>query len=131
VLLVISRILTSLVAILLLSGAYQNAFGIDGLMEAVELEPLPFYLKRELPGLVLHLTWHLSVLAVLLLWAAVRTPSWFQTATIFCGITLFGDFILVYNMSGWLSGTKLLLFTVICLLAVSIMLKFNANKSKI
>ena len=127
ILTVFARILTALSAILLLVTAYYHSTGLESVVQAVESVSLPPFLSQAIPGLWVFFSWHLTVLAVPLLWAATQVPSWFLPATVFCGVVVLGDFVLIYRIAGWFPGTGLLLFTAICLLTVSIMLKRDAN----
>ena len=120
--LTLARVLGGLSGLLLLLTAYFHSTGIDGVRAAVEKAQMTGFFAEAFPVLWLFFSWHLMVIAMPLLWAAIKSPSWFFQACIFCGLVALGDFFWVFSLAGWFPGTIILLSVVGLLLAVCVIL---------
>jgi len=112
---------------LLVATAYYHSTGLAGLEDALSNTSLPIFLVEGIPVLWLFFSWHLFVVAVPLLWLAVRLPNWSVPVALFCGVVVLGDFLWVFSVAGWFPGTIVLAVIAVSILLASIMLKRDAN----
>lgn len=100
-----ARLLAALSSVLLLIVAYLHTLGLPGVRKALAEGQIEGFFGAALPVIWLFFSWHLLVMAVLLLWAALTRPIWFLPAMIFAGAVTLGDFLWVYSVAGWFPGT--------------------------
>ena len=116
---------------LLLATSYFHSTGLAGLEDALSNTSLPTFLIEGIPILWLFFSWHLFVVAVPLLWLAVRLPSWSLPIALFCGVVVLGDFIWVFSVAGWFPGTIALAVVAASILLASILLSRDTNAATI
>lgn len=123
----ISRALVGLGGLLLLATAYLHSTGLEPLEQALSTAALPEFFADAIPVQWLFFSWHLLVLAAVLLTAAAAHPRWYLPAVAFCGLVTLGDFFWVFHVAGWFPGTVVLL-GVAALLLVAAVLKARATR---
>ena len=127
----IARVTLGICSVLLLATSYFHSTGLAGLEDALSKTSLPEFLIEGIPILWLFFSWHLFVVAVPLLWLAVRPPSWSLPIALFCGVVVLGDFIWVFSVAGWFPGTIVLAVVAASILLASFLLNRDANDANI
>ncbi|MGJ8662102.1 MAG: hypothetical protein ACSHWU_00565 [Marinicella sp.] len=125
---ILSRGLAGVGGLLLLMTAYYHSTGLTPLQDALAKTQLPTFFVQVVPVQWMFFAWHLTALAIPLLWASARNPYWFLPAVIFCGVVVLGDFIWVYSATGWFPGTVVLL-TVAVMLWIASFLSIRASSN--
>ncbi len=95
--------------LLLLVTAALHASGYRQLGARLASASVPPELAEALTGTWLFFSWHLLVLGVAALWAAISGAGWLRPVLLFCGVVAIGDFLWVLSVAGWFPGTVLLL----------------------
>ena len=107
-----ARVLTAISAVILLAVSALHMTGSTMVVTAVEGASFSEFLTGALPVVWWHFSWHLFLIALPLLWAALKTPSWFLSATLFICIIVITDFLWVFSIAGWFPGTIMLAMAV-------------------
>ena len=123
------RVLAGLSGLLLLTDAYFHATGAGAVRDALNNAEVVTFFAEALPVIWLFFSWHLVVMAMPMLWAAIANPGWIMPAAIFCGVVALGDFFWVYSVAGWFPGTLILLLVVVSL-GITAFLLGSANIAK-
>jgi hypothetical protein len=118
----LARFLTGICGVLLLIVAYLHSLGFEDLNATLASSGVSGFFAEALPMQWLFFSWHLSVIAVLLIWVALSSPKWSLPAAIFCTAITFGDFLWVFSVAGWFPGTMILFGVAVVLLFVSVTL---------
>ena len=77
------RILSGVCGVLLLVTAYYHSTGFEEVNSTLVSAGVSGFFAEALPKQWLFFSWHLAVLSVPLIWAALRQPGWFLPATTF------------------------------------------------
>lgn len=94
---------------LLLVTAIYHASGYRGVSSRLVSSSLSSELATILGGLWLFFSWHLLVVGLAVVWAAVSGAARWRPVLLFLGLVAIGDFLWVLRMAGWFPGTVLLL----------------------
>ena len=123
------RVLAGTCGILLLVTAYYHSTGYDEVKSIIASADVSGFFAEAIPAQWLLFSWHLAVLSIPLIWSALRFPTWFLPASIFCFIVSVGNFLWVYLVAGWFPGTIILFAVALVLLFVSVALYRSRNAS--
>lgn len=101
---------------LLLATAAYHAFGYRQFGGRLASYSVPSELVAAAGALWLFFSWHLAVIGLAALAAAVSGAGWLRPVVLFCGVVAMGDFLWVLSLAGWFPGTVLLLLAALGLL---------------
>jgi hypothetical protein len=105
--------LTATGAVLLMVVSAYHLTGIVNVAEVLGESEISENWKNTFSGLWLFFGYHLAVIALFALTAAVLKRNWLPAVTTFCAVATLCDFIWVYLLAGWFPGTYLLLLIVV------------------
>lgn len=94
--------------LLLVTGAY-HASGSRALGAELAASSLSAELTAALGALWLFFSWHLLVIGLGAVMAALSGAGWLRPVLLFGGAVTIGDFLWVLSLAGWFPGTVLLL----------------------
>ncbi len=102
--------------VLLLATAALHGTGYRSVASHFEDASLPAELVTVMGGLWIFFSWHLAVVGVAALLAALSGAAWLRPAVLFCGVVALLDFLFVFRLTGWFPGTILMLLAALGLL---------------
>ncbi len=110
---------------LLIATAVVHYLATDMVQSALATVDISPFLKQALPTLWLVFSWHLIVIAVLLLLSSYLPSRPKRLAYWLFVMVVSVDFCWVFSVAGWFSGTFLLIAAAILLFVSSVMQKLN------
>lgn len=114
------RILTSVAAIVLIATAAFHATGYRALAGSPGLSAMSPFFRKSLPGIWLFFSWHLTALALGLVWASVGGGRSARPLVTFIALMVCVDTLFVFSLAGVFAGTVLLAVAASCAVIASI-----------
>lgn len=102
--------------VLLLATAALHGTGYPTIASKIAGSSLPAELVTVMGGLWVFFSWHLAVVGIAAIFAAVAGSVWLRPALFFCGAVALIDFLFVFRLTGWFPGTVLMLLAALGLL---------------